>query len=83
MAWQDSIATGKGQEGGWLGKPSPCSAAYPAERFRLNVLGEAVSLSSPPVLVAAAAPENFTLHNDVEARELWLFLYLSLLQKAS
>lgn len=65
---------GQGREGGWLGKPSSGSAAYPAEIIRQNLQGEAASLSSPPTLVAAAATENFASHSDVEAREAWLFL---------
>lgn len=74
-AWQDSSATGRGREGGWLGKPLPHSAAYPEEKIGQNLLGEAASLSSPPMLVAAAATENFILHSNVEAREeAWLFL---------
>lgn len=28
-------------------------------------------------MAAATAMENFTLHSDVEAREVWLFLYRS------
>lgn len=75
--WQGSSATGRGREGGWLGKPSPCSAAYPAERIGQNLPGEAASLSSLPVLVAAAAAitENFALHGLVEGREeAWFFL---------
>lgn len=68
-AWQDSSATGKGQEGGWLGKPAPRRAANPAEIIGQNLLGEAASLSSPPALVAAAATEKSALDRSVEARE--------------
>lgn len=73
--WQDSSATGRGREGAWLGKPSPRSAAYPAEIIGQNWLGEAACLSSPPALVAAAAAEDFALRSNGEAREaVWLFL---------
>lgn len=37
----------------------------------------AAFLCSSSMMAAATAMENFTLHSDVEAREVWLFLYRS------